>query len=60
MIDNFFATDIANDLYENINSLKLKDANSKFIVEKDLHQYNKFAFSEIYTLESLKCDKCAF
>ena len=25
VIDNFFATDIANDLYENINSLKLKD-----------------------------------
>ena len=47
VIDNFFTIEVANDLYENINSLKIKDANNKFVVKNDLHQYNKFAFSEI-------------
>ena len=47
MIDNFFNTDIANKLYENINSLKLEDANSKFTNKKSLYEYNKFAFSNI-------------
>ena len=50
VIDNFFTTDIANKLYENINSLKLEDANNKFTNEKDLKQYNKFAFSNIEKL----------
>jgi Rps23 Pro-64 3,4-dihydroxylase Tpa1-like proline 4-hydroxylase len=50
VIDNFFVTYIANELYENINSLKLKDADSKFTNKKSLHEYNKFAFSEIEKL----------
>lgn len=50
VIDNFFDTKVANDLYENINSLQLKDANSKFISQKSLYEYNKFAFSEIEKL----------
>jgi Rps23 Pro-64 3,4-dihydroxylase Tpa1-like proline 4-hydroxylase len=50
VIDNFFDTDIANKLYENINSLKLEDANSKFTNKKSLYEYNKFAFSNIEKL----------
>lgn len=50
VIDNFFNTDIANKLYENINSLKLEDANSKFTNKKSLYEYNKFAFSNIEKL----------
>tara|TARA_B100001769_G_scaffold272538_1_gene267161 strand:+ start:740 stop:1456 length:717 start_codon:yes stop_codon:yes gene_type:complete len=50
VIDNFFNTDIANKLYENINSLKLEDANSKFTNKKSGREYNKFAFSNIEKL----------
>ncbi len=50
VIDNFFDTDIANKLYENINSLKLEDANSKFTNKKSGREYNKFAFSNIEKL----------
>ena len=50
VIDNFFDTDIANKLYENINSLKLEDANCKFTNKKSLYEYNKFAFSNIEKL----------
>ena len=53
VIDNFFATDIANKLHENINSLKLKDANTKFTNKKSSHEYNKFAFSGIEKLPLL-------
>ena len=49
VIDNFFDTDIANKLHEIINSLKLKDVNSK---NYKLNQYNKFAFREIEKLPS--------
>ena len=52
VIDNFFDTDIANKLHENINSLKLKNANSKFTNKKHIHEYNKFAFSNINKLPS--------
>jgi len=50
VIDNFFDTDIANKLHENINSLKLEYANSKFTNKKSLNEYNKFAFSNIEDL----------
>ena len=50
VIDNFFDIDIANKLHENINSLKLEDANSKFTNKKSLDEYNKFAFSIIEDL----------
>tara|TARA_Y100000766_G_scaffold119196_3_gene102282 strand:- start:563 stop:1279 length:717 start_codon:yes stop_codon:yes gene_type:complete len=50
VIDNFFNTDISNKLYENINSLKLEDANSKFTNKKSGREYNKFAFSNIEKL----------
>lgn len=50
VIDNFFNTDIANKLYENVNSLKLEDANSKFTNKKSGREYNKFAFSNIEKL----------
>lgn len=50
VIEDFFVTDTANKLYENINSLKLKDANSKFTNKKSIYEYNKFAFSEIENL----------
>ena len=53
MIDNFFDTNIANKLHENINSLNLEDATSKFTNKKDLHQYNKFGFSEVEKLPLL-------
>lgn len=53
VINNFFDTNIANKLHKNINSLKLKDANHKFTNNKDIKQYNKFAFSEIEKLPSL-------
>ena len=50
VIDNFFDTYIANKLHENINSLKLEDANSKFTNKKSLYEYNKFGFSNIEKL----------
>ncbi len=50
VIDNFFDSDIANKLYENINSLKLEDANSKFTNKKSRREYNKFAFDKIEKL----------
>ena len=50
VIDNFLDTAVANKLYEEINSLKLEDANSKFTNINDKRQYNKFAFSEIEKL----------
>ena len=53
VIDNFLDITIANKLYEEINSLKLEDANCKFINIKDTNQYNKFAFSQIEKLPLL-------
>ena len=53
VIDNFLDTAVANKLYEEINSLKLEDANSKFTNINDKRQYNKFAFSEIEKLPLL-------
>lgn len=50
VIDNFFDKKTANKLHENINSLKLKDANCKFTNKKSRYQYNKFAFSQIENL----------
>mgnify|MGYP000885780490 FL=1 len=50
VIDNFFNIDIANKLYENINSLNLENATSKFTNKKSLYEYNKFAFSNIENL----------
>lgn len=50
VIDNFFDKKTANKLHENINSLKLKDANYKFTNKKSRYQYNKFAFSKIENL----------
>lgn len=47
VIDNFLNIDIANKLHEDINSLNLKDANSKFINKKSLYEYNKFGFNNI-------------
>ncbi|VVU95071.1 hypothetical protein CPAV1605_796 [seawater metagenome] len=42
VIDDFFDTNIANELYKNINSLKLKDANLAFTNKKRIYEYNKF------------------
>lgn len=50
VIDNFFDKKTANKLHENINSLKLKDANCKFTDKKSRYEYNKFAFSQIENL----------
>lgn len=50
VIDNFLDTTMANKLYEEINSLKLENANCKFTNIKDPNQYNKFAFSQIEKL----------
>tara|TARA_Y100000389_G_C17357648_1_gene461976 strand:+ start:325 stop:1044 length:720 start_codon:yes stop_codon:yes gene_type:complete len=47
VVDNFFDIDIANKLHENISSLKLKDADSKFTNKQSLYECNKFAFSKI-------------
>lgn len=52
VIDNFFVTEVADSLYEKINSLDLKDANCKFTNKNRKHEYNKFAFSEIDKLPS--------
>lgn len=50
VIENFFDTKTANNLHENILHLNLKNADCKFTDKKDLHQYNKFAFSNIEKL----------
>ena len=50
VIDNFLDSTMANKLYEEINSLKLENANCKFTNIKDPNQYNKFAFSQIEKL----------
>ena len=50
VIDNFFDTHIANELHDNIKSLKLEDATDKFINKKSSHEYNKFGFSNIEKL----------
>ena len=50
IIDNFFDKKTANKLHEGINSLKLEDANVKFIDKKSRYEYNKFAFSKIEKL----------
>ncbi len=53
VIDNFFNTTISEELYDNVKSLKLENANTSFRDKKSLHQYNKFAFSKIDELSSL-------
>jgi Rps23 Pro-64 3,4-dihydroxylase Tpa1-like proline 4-hydroxylase len=50
IIENFFDTKTANKLHDNIMSLNLQNANTKFINKKCKHQYNKFAFSKINKL----------
>ena len=50
VIDNFFDTHIANELHDNIKSLKLEDATDKFINKKSSHEYNKFGFSNLEKL----------
>lgn len=50
VIDNIFDIEIANILHENINSLKLCDADCKFINKNSPYEYNKFAFSKIEKL----------
>ena len=50
VIENFFDTKTANNLHENILHLNLNNADCKFTDKKDLHQYNKFAFSNIEKL----------
>ena len=52
VIDNFFDKTIADDIYNNLESLKLENANSSFTDKKSLHQYNKFAFNKIDDLSS--------
>jgi Rps23 Pro-64 3,4-dihydroxylase Tpa1-like proline 4-hydroxylase len=52
VIDNFFNKTIAEQLHNNILSLKLGDANRKFVNKKDKHQYNKFGFSNINSFPS--------
>ena len=49
VIENFFDENDADILHNNIISLKMNNANSKFII-KDPRQYNKFGFSEINKL----------
>ena len=50
VIDDFLVTETADKLYEDIKSLKLEDANSKYVNKGSPYEYNKFAFSEINKL----------
>tara|TARA_B100000424_G_C22928450_1_gene493894 strand:- start:897 stop:1616 length:720 start_codon:yes stop_codon:yes gene_type:complete len=50
VIDNFFDTEIANKLHEDINTLKLEEATVKHTNKKNLYEYNKFGFSNIEKL----------
>ena len=50
IIDNFLDTNIANVLYNNINTIKLETATRKFIVTTSKTEYNKFGFSDIEIL----------
>ena len=51
VVDNFLDSTIADELYDNIKSLKLKNANSSF-TQKGRFEYNKFGFSEIGSFSS--------
>lgn len=51
VVDNFLDNTIADELYDNIKSLKLKNANSSF-TQKSRLQYNKFGFEKIGSFSS--------
>jgi hypothetical protein len=50
VIDDFLVSETADKLYEDIKSLKLEHANSKYVNKESPYEYNKFAFSEINKL----------
>lgn len=47
IIDNFLDIKKANEIHNEIMTLNLKNADRKYINNKDLRQYNKFGFSKI-------------
>ena len=53
VIDNFFDANTAEQLHEDIISLRLNNANSKFTDKYSSREYNKFAFSNIEQLPPL-------